>query len=54
MRALAGGGLIAAAFGDTGADVPFMRLAQRAMAVAPDAELRRVAAAQGWEVLDPA
>ncbi len=54
VRALADGGVIVAAFGDTAADVPFLRLAGRPVAVAPDAELRRVAAAEGWEILEPA
>jgi HAD superfamily phosphoserine phosphatase-like hydrolase len=54
VRALADGGVIAAAFGDTGADAAFLRLAQRAVAVAPDSELRRVADGEGWEILDPA
>jgi phosphoserine phosphatase len=54
VRALAGGGAISAAFGDTAADAPFMRLAVRAVAVAPDKVLRRIAEREGWEVVDPA
>lgn len=48
----AAGGEVLAAFGDTVADVPMLRLAARAVAVAPDAGLRREAAARGWEILD--
>jgi HAD superfamily phosphoserine phosphatase-like hydrolase len=47
----AAGGEILAAFGDTVADIPLLRLATRAVAVAPDAALRREAAARGWELL---
>jgi len=52
VRALAGDRRIAAAFGDTAADVPLLMLAERATAVVPDAALRRVAVQQGWDVLD--
>jgi len=51
VRALAGDRRIAAAFGDTAADVPLLALAERATAVAPDAALRQVAAQRGWDVL---
>jgi HAD superfamily phosphoserine phosphatase-like hydrolase len=49
---LAGGGEILAAFGDTAADIPLLELARRAVAVAPDAALRREAQRRGWEVLE--
>ena len=52
VRALADGGEVVAAFGDTGADIPLLSLATRAVAVFPDAELRRVATARGWEILE--
>ncbi|MCJ7711802.1 MAG: HAD-IB family phosphatase [Chloroflexi bacterium] len=52
VRALAGGGEVLAAFGDTAADVPLLRMATRAVAVAPDAALRREAVARGWEILE--
>lgn len=52
VRALAAGRPIAVAFGDTAADVPMLALAQRAIAVAPDARLRRFAGDRGWEILD--
>jgi putative phosphoserine phosphatase/1-acylglycerol-3-phosphate O-acyltransferase len=52
VRALAEGGEVVAAFGDTGADIPLLSLATRAVAVFPDAELRREATARGWEILD--
>ena len=43
---------VLAAFGDTLADVPMLALATRAVAVAPDAKLRREATTRGWEILD--
>lgn len=52
VRALAAGGTIIAAFGDTRADIPLLAMARRAVAVAPDPELRREAVARGWEILD--
>lgn len=51
VRALVAGGSVAAAFGDTAADVPLLELAVRPVAVAPDAALARLAAARGWEVV---
>jgi HAD superfamily phosphoserine phosphatase-like hydrolase len=47
----AGGGEVLAAFGDTAADIPLLRLATRAVAVAPDTALRREALSRGWEIL---
>ncbi len=52
VAAGAGGGEVLAAFGDTAADIPLLRLATRAVAVAPDAALRREAVARGWEILE--
>ena len=49
--ACADGGRIVAAFGDTAADIPLLKLADRAVAVAPDRQLQRVAVAEGWEQL---
>jgi phosphoserine phosphatase len=46
------GGTILVAFGDTAADIPLLRRARRAVAVAPDATLARIAAAEGWERID--
>ena len=51
VRAAAAGGAILAAFGDTAADIPLLRLAQRPVVVAPDRALQRVALAEGWESL---
>ena len=48
----AGGAEALAAFGDTVADIPLLRIAVRAVAVAPDRALRREAAARGWEILE--
>lgn len=48
----AGGHPVWVAFGDTAADIPMLELAGRAVAVAPDSELRRVAVDRGWELLD--
>jgi phosphoserine phosphatase len=47
----ADGGRIVAAFGDTAADISLLKLADRAVAVAPDRQLQRVAVAEGWEQL---
>jgi phosphoserine phosphatase len=52
VRALAGGGEVLAAFGDSVADIPLLRLAARGVAVAPDAALRREAVSRGWEILE--
>ncbi len=52
VAAEAAGGEILAAFGDTAADIPLLRLATRAVAVAPDTALRREAVARGWEILE--
>ena len=49
--ACAAGGRILAAFGDTAADIPLLKLAERAVAVAPDRALRGVARSAGWETL---
>ena len=54
VRALAGAGTVATAFGDTEADIDFLRLASRAVAVAPDAPLRREARRAGWEIVEDA
>ena len=43
---------IVAAFGDTAADIPMLQMAQRAVAIAPDRQLRRAAVAAGWEILE--
>ncbi len=53
VRSAVDGGVVAAAFGDTGADIPMLQLARRPVAVAPDRELRRAAERAGWEILDP-
>ena len=50
-RACAAGGRILAAFGDTAADIPLLKLAERAVAVAPDSALALEAARAGWERL---
>ena len=47
----AAGGRILAAFGDTAADIPLLKLAERAVAVAPDSALALEAARAGWERL---
>ena len=49
--ACADGGRIVAAFGDTAADIPLLKLAERAVAVAPDSALALEAARMGWERL---
>jgi len=50
-QACAAGGRILAAFGDTAADIPLLKLAERAVAVAPDSALALEAARMGWERL---
>lgn len=49
--ACADGGRILTAFGDTAADIPLLKLADRAVAIAPDRALSREAARMGWERL---
>jgi phosphoserine phosphatase len=51
VRAAAAGGAVLAAFGDTAADIPLLRLAERPVVVAPDRALQRVALTEGWESL---
>lgn len=50
--ARAGGREILAAFGDTAADIPLLERARRAVAVAPDRGLRRVAVERNWEIIE--
>ena len=47
----AAGGEILAAFGDTAADIPLLTAARRAVAVAPDKQLREEAQRRGWEIV---
>lgn len=54
VRVRAAGGRVVAAFGDTAADRDLLELAERAVAVAPDADLRRLALANRWEILETA
>ena len=51
VRACAAGGRILAAFGDTAADIPLLKIAERAVAVAPDQALESAALGAGWETL---
>ena len=52
VAALAAGAQVRAAYGDSLADVPLLDLAVEAIAVAPDRDLRPVAIARGWRILD--
>jgi phosphoserine phosphatase len=52
VRARAEGRTVLAAFGDTSADIPLLSLARRAVAVAPDRQLRRAAIEHSWEILE--
>jgi len=52
VLAAADGDDILAAFGDTVADIPLLRMTTRAIVVAPDAALRREAQSRGWEILE--
>ena len=51
VRARAAGAPLLAAFGDTAADIPLLSLAQHAVAVAPDKQLRKEALRCGWEIV---
>ena len=51
VRARAAGAPLLAAFGDTAADIPLLSLAQHAVAVAPDKQLRKEALRRGWEIV---
>jgi phosphoserine phosphatase len=51
VRARAADGQILVAFGDTAADAPLLSLAQHAVAVAPDKQLRKEAVRRGWEIV---
>ncbi|MDA8236958.1 MAG: haloacid dehalogenase-like hydrolase [Chloroflexi bacterium] len=52
VRALAGGASVVAAYGDSLADLPLLELAATPVVVAPDDELRPVAIARGWRVIE--
>jgi phosphoserine phosphatase len=52
VAAEAAGGEVLVAFGDTVADIPLLRLAVRAVAVAPDTALRREAGSRRWEIIE--
>jgi phosphoserine phosphatase len=52
VRALAGEAPLAVAYGDSLADLPLLEGAGEAVAVAPDSELRPLAVARGWRILD--
>jgi phosphoserine phosphatase len=52
VRAVAAGRGVLVAFGDTAADLPMLRMAERAVAVAPDAPLRAAAQRAGWEIIE--
>jgi phosphoserine phosphatase len=43
---------LAAAYGDTGPDIPMLSLSRDPVAVAPDKNLRQHAVAQGWRILE--
>ncbi len=40
------------AFGDTGSDIPMMKLSQKPVAVNPDEELRDYAETRGWQIIE--
>jgi phosphoserine phosphatase len=52
VAVLAGGAPLRVAYGDSLADLPLLDLAAEAIAVAPDRDLRPVAIARGWRILD--
>ena len=51
LRQALGEGMLYAAYGDTGPDVPMLALSERPTAVYPDSALLRAAKEQGWRVL---
>jgi phosphoserine phosphatase len=52
VLAWSGGAPVAAAYGDSLADVPLLELAALPVAVVPDDELRPLALARAWRILD--
>ncbi len=52
VRAWSDGAPLVAAYGDSLADVPLLEMAGEPVAVAPDADLRPLAVARGWRILD--
>jgi phosphoserine phosphatase len=52
LQELAGPARFAAAYGDTAADLPMLRLSQRPVAVTPDDVLRAAATAAGWPIIE--
>ncbi len=54
VRAWASGAPLAVAYGDSLADLPLLEMAADPVAVAPDGELRPIAVARGWRILDDA
>ena len=52
VRDFAAGAPIETAYGDSLADVPLLEAASHPIAVAPDTELRRIAAARGWRIVE--
>lgn len=52
VRAYIGDGTLIAAYGDTAADAPLLELSQQPVAVAPEEALRKIAAANGWRILE--
>lgn len=52
LIAVLNGDSIAAAYGDTASDVPMMAMAEEAVAVVPNRELRAIAVARGWRILE--
>ncbi len=45
-------GALVAAYGDTAADVYMLEASQQPVAVSPDEELRKIATAKGWRILE--
>lgn len=52
VATLAGGAPVREAYGDSLADLPLLDLAVEPVAVAPDRDLRPVALARGWRIID--
>jgi HAD superfamily phosphoserine phosphatase-like hydrolase len=52
LQSRLGDGLLAVAYGDTGGDIPMLRMSREAVAVYPDKTLRATAEANSWRVLE--
>ncbi len=52
LRAALNGDTLAAAYGDTAADIPMLQMSAAPVAVAPDEQLATLADARGWRIIE--